>query len=643
MAEEVVLPQLRRMWWEMGVEARGEAGITKVAKALPVMVMAAMRLAWRADRFGTGATVVLTIFSGVLATVGLLTTQQVLIEVFGSGPTGDRLASALPALVLLAAVTGLRAALGITVGWVQTGLEPKVVQSAQRQLFEVTTQVEVSAFDEESFADEMERATGRGTDSTMGLVEATLNLMAGLIGIVAVVVALAVLHPLLLVVTVAAMVPTAWAAMHAGQQQYRAYLASSVRRRRLWILNRLMADRRPAVELRAYGLRGFLLHQFDVVMGAETRHQLRLAKKVTVTNTIGSAIGGVAALGVYAVLAWLLVSGRMPLAAGATAIVALQSARHSLSLASFQVDALYSEGRHFRDFETFLKRAHTRVADVQGSRDLQALRSLAVNNVTLAYPDREAAAVAGVSLTLLAGQTIALVGENGSGKTTLAALMCGLRRPDSGSVTWNGEDVSTLDLDLLRKRIAVITQEHHHWPFTATVNIRLGDTARDAGPEPIEEAARRAAAHEMIMELPRGYDTLLDRTFEGGQDLSGGQWQRLIAARGFFRDADLLIMDEPSSALDAKAEDQLFSVVRERRGKATTILITHRLANVRHADRIYVMDRGRLIAEGNHDDLMAHADPTYRDLFELQAAGYTQEGSLGIPMPGAARPAGQDR
>ena len=128
----------------------------------------------------------------------------------------------------------------------------------------------------------------------------------------------------------------------------------------------------------------------------------------------------------------------------------------------------------------------------------------------------------------------------------------------------------------------------------------------------------------MIMELPRGYDTLLDRTFEGGQDLSGGQWQRLIAARGFFRDADLLIMDEPSSALDAKAEDQLFSVVRERRGQATTILITHRLANVRHADRIYVMERGRLIAEGNHDDLMAHADPTYRDLFELQAAGYAQ-------------------
>jgi ATP-binding cassette subfamily B protein len=180
--------------------------------------------------------------------------------------------------------------------------------------------------------------------------------------------------------------------------------------------------------------------------------------------------------------------------------------------------------------------------------------------------------VAEVSLTLHAGQTIALVGENGSGKTTLAALLCGLRRPDSGRVFWNGTDLSTLDINLLRARIAVITQEHHHWPFTATVNIRLGDTDRDAGPESIERAARRAAAHDMIVELPRGNDTLLDRTFEGGQ--------------------------------------------------ATTILITHRLANVRHADRIYVMERGRLIADGTHDELMEHADPTYRELFELQAAGY---------------------
>jgi ATP-binding cassette subfamily B protein len=497
-----------------------------------------------------------------------------------------------------------------------------VVQAAQRQLFEVTTNVDVSAFDEESFADEMERATGRGTDATMGLVESTLNLLAGLIGIVAVAVALGLLHPLLIVVTVSAMIPTGWAAMHAGQQQYRAYLASSIRRRRLWILARLMADRRPAVELRAYGLRAFLLHQFDVVMGAETRHQLRLAKKVTMTNTIGSMIGGVAALGVYAVLAWLLVSGRIPLAAGATAIVALQSARHSLALASYQVDALYSEGRHFRDFETFLIRAETRVTTAQGRTAPGQLRRLELDRVTLAYPERDQPAVSEVSLTLYEGQTIALVGENGSGKTTLAALLCGLRRPDSGRVLWNGEDVSALDIELFRGRIAVITQDHHRWPFTATVNIRLGDTARDAGPEHIEAAARRAAAHDMIVELPRGYDTLLDRTFEGGQDLSGGQWQRLIAARGFFREADLLIMDEPSSALDAKAEDQLFSVVRERRGRLTTILITHRLANVRHADRIYVMEKGRLIAEGTHDELMDHAEPTYRELFELQAAGY---------------------
>jgi len=183
--------------------------------------------------------------------------------------------------------------------------------------------------------------------------------------------------------------------------------------------------------------------------------------------------------------------------------------------------------------------------------------------------------------------------------------------------------VDEIDKVDLRSRIAVVSQEHLKWPFTASTNISLGDADVPPEQERIESAARRAVAHDMIRELPKGYDTLLDRTFAEGQDLSGGQWQRISAARGFLRDAELLIMDEPSSALDPRAEDALFQAIRGRQGQRTTILITHRLANVRHADRIFVLHEGRLTEQGRHEELIA-AGGRYAELFTLQASGYLE-------------------
>jgi len=249
------------------------------------------------------------------------------------------------------------------------------------------------------------------------------------------------------------------------------------------------------------------------------------------------------------------------------------------------------------------------------------LRELGVHQVTLQYPDRDRPAVDEVSLTIRAGETVALVGENGSGKSTLAAMIAGLRAPTGGTISWNGEPYAAWAADGLRAHIAVAVQEHHKWPFSASTNIAMGDIDSTADPARISSAAAMAAAHEMIEELPHGYDTLLDRTFKDGQDLSGGQWQRITAARGFYRDAPLLIMDEPSSALDPRAEDALFQALRGRQGRHTTILITHRLANVIHADRIYVLDRGAVVDSGPHADLIERGG-LYADLFRLQAAGY---------------------
>lgn len=621
---DVVLPELREMWWETGVRARAQAGLFAVFAELPRLVWAALVVSWRADRLRTSVVAVATVGAGVMSAFGLLAAQRVLVELFAGGPTADKVTAALPALAALAAVTALRAGMATAMGYAQNGLTPKVDREVERGLFEVTTAVRLEAFDADAFADDMERAS-RGADSTTGLVQASMNLLAGLAGVLAVAVAVVVIHPLLLLALLTATVPNGWASLRAGHLRYQTYAAGSVRRRRLWLLHRLMAERNSAPELRSYGLRGFLLDQYDRVMGVETSIQLALARRVTTTTTVGAMIGGIATAAVYVLLGLLLIDGQIPLAAAATCVIAIQSGQRSLAVVTFQIDRVYTEGQHFRDYTGFMTRAAdylppTATPDPRTASTDQ-LCEVAVDAVGLRYPDRDSPAVNDVTLTITAGQTVAFVGENGSGKSTLATMIATLRTPTAGTIRYNGQTAADWDPDTLRARIAVVTQEYHKWPFTAATNIAIGDIITTPGQERIEAAAARAVAHDMISELPHGYETLLDRTFAGGQDLSGGQWQRITAARGFLRDADLLIMDEPSSALDPRAEDALFQTIRDRQGRGITILITHRLANVRHADRIYVLHHGRLVETGTHDQLMATGG-RYAELFTLQAAGY---------------------
>ncbi|GIE80646.1 multidrug ABC transporter permease [Actinoplanes philippinensis] len=617
---DAVLPELRPSWWETGVRARAESGMLGLFTELPGLIAKAVRVAWRADRMRTVLVTVATAGSGAMAAFGLIATQRVLIELFAGGPTPDRVRAAMPALVWLAAAAAVRGALGMLTGYALNGLTPRVHLLVERELFEHTTAVDLKAFDDDTFAEGMERAT-RGTEAAIELVQNTMNLFAGLVSLIAVTVAVITVHPLLLLALLVATVPTGYAALRAGHVRFQSYLASSTRRRRQWVLQRLMAERDSAAELRTYGLRGFLLGLYDRVMGAQIAAELRVAQRVTTTTSVGAAIGGLALTGVYVLLGALLLNGRIPLAAAATCVIAVQAAQRSLAQVTFQIDRVYASGQFFNEYVRFLTAAAGHLPEARTAPAPEPLRTLAVEHVCLSYPDRDRPALDDVTLGIRAGETIALVGENGSGKSTLAAIIAGLRAPTSGTIHWNGRPYPEWDSAGLLAHIAVALQDHNRWPFSAATNIAMGDVDAPADPRRIEAAAVRAAAHQMIEDLPHGYDTLLDRTFKDGQDLSGGQWQRITAARAFLRDAPLLIMDEPSSALDPRAEEALFRALRGRQGTHTTILITHRLANITHADQIFVLDRGALVESGTHHELMA-ADGLYAQLFTMQAAGY---------------------
>jgi ABC-type multidrug transport system fused ATPase/permease subunit len=229
-----------------------------------------------------------------------------------------------------------------------------------------------------------------------------------------------------------------------------------------------------------------------------------------------------------------------------------------------------------------------------------------------------------VTLHIERGQIVALVGENGSGKSTLAKLIAGLYHPDTGTVRWDDVDLSTVDPRHAWDRVALLLQDFVHWPLTAGQNITIGRHDHPRPDTALPAAAHAAGADELIAELPRGYHTFLSRVFTGGHEISGGQWQRLAAARAFYRDTPLLICDEPTAALDARAEHALYTRLRTLAAGRTVILITHRLASVRHADHIWVLHHGRVEDHGTHDQLLARGG-RYAELFTLQAAAYAAD------------------
>jgi ATP-binding cassette subfamily B protein len=626
------LPELEDVAWYAHAEEAERASFWRMARRLPKLVAQAARTAWAASPALTIAALVLNLAAGVATTTALLAVTDVSTELFETGPSWDRVLAASPSLVLLAAATAGQAALGIGSGWVQQRLEPLIANRIEFEFYKSTTDVPRAAYDDDDFADLLHAARDRGIRAVTDLVTNTVDLLTALVTVAAVAAALIVIHAALLPLLFAAALPAGWAAVKSARLMYQSNRARVSRRRRLWMIEMLLADRYGADDIRLHEAARWLRGQHQAMVNAETQSDFEVIDRQTVTRAVGQGASGIATAGVYCVLLWMLATGAVPLAVAAAAVLALQRGSGATANLLVAVNEIYDSGLYASDYEEYQARAASAIAaqphlavpaPVAEERTLLPVPEVVtVDDVSFRYPGKDTDALTGVSLTIRKGETIALVGENGSGKTTLAKLLAGLYAPTSGRILFDGVDIHQIDPARWRTHVSVIAQQVMRQPFTAEMSIRLGRADLPPDQSRIERAAKDAGAFQMIMDFDHRWQQLLDRMFKEGTDLSGGQWQRLASARGLYRDEGaLLIADEPSAALDAKAEAALFDTLRARSGTATTVIISHRLQGVVHADQIAVLEDGKLVELGPHRALLA-ADGAYAELWGFQARSY---------------------
>ncbi|MFI6246089.1 ABC transporter ATP-binding protein [Streptomyces sp. NPDC051016] len=613
------------MGWNQHRNAFLELDFRAMMTRLPGMLASSLRLARQADARAARTVLAAQVGVGVAQAVSLLAVNSVLGRLIGTGTIEERLRSAAPALVIMAAVMFVAALLRAASTYATGRLEPKVERVATEQYLERAAAVELSAIEDHAFHKLLDTAQ-YGASSARRMISYGTRVVNALISLAAAAGVLTVLHPALLPLLITMTIPSAWGALTNARRHYESFHIWVQHARAGRLIGNLLTEPEAAPEIRVHGVGPFLLRHFRSMAETAEEEQARLARLAARTGLIAAAWTGLATVATYATLGALLLSGAMALSVAGTAVIAIRTGSSSLNTLVLEINSLHEEALFVGDLERLYVEAAEREIPLGGDPLPDDPREIRFENVTFTYPgDSTRPALDDVSLTLPLGRIVALVGENGSGKTTLVKLLAGLYQPDRGHIRWDGVDAAKADRHRLAERIAMVAQDFKRWPFTAKVNVAVGRSSAPLTEERLEKSVAEAGAQEVVEDLPRGLDTLLARNFSGGHELSGGQWQRLGIARAAYRRGHILIVDEPTAALDARAELEVFEKIRALAGSGqSVVLITHRLASVRHADLVHVLDQGRVVESGTPDELLA-AGGVYAELYALQAGQFTAE------------------
>ncbi len=601
------------------ITSRGFFGVFRYSRR-------AMELVWATNGRLTVALAVLTLVAGVLpaamAYVGALIIDAVLAATKIAQDTGVISMTRVFTLVaiealIIAIIAGAQRGISLC----KALLRAQLGQRVNVMILEKAITLELAQFEDSEFYDKLTRARREASSRPLSLVNRTFGLGQNVISLISYGVLLVQFSPWAVLILVLAGLPAFVAETRFSGEAFTLFRWRSPETRMQIYLETVIAREDNVKEVKLFGLGPLLLQRYRDIFGRLYKADRALAIRRDGWGFVLGLIGTVALYGAYAWITIAAVASRITLGQMTMYLMLFRQGQSAVSAILSAIGGMYEDNLYLSTLYEYLE---TPVANSEADRKSgpQPNDGIRFEGVSFTYPGASLPALKDIDLHIQPGESLALVGENGSGKTTLIKLLTRLYKPDQGRILLDGLDLKDWDEETLRQRIGVIFQDFSRYQFLVGENIGVGDVRHFEEKQRWRDAADKGMADDFIEDLPSGYDTQLGKWFKDGQELSGGQWQKIALSRAFMRtDADILVLDEPTAAMDAGAEAKIFEHFRKLTQNRIAILISHRFSTVRMANQIIVIENGRVIERGTHDELMS-LDGHYARLFSLQAAGY---------------------
>jgi ATP-binding cassette, subfamily B, bacterial len=583
-------------------------------------------LVWTTHKGLTIALAALTALAGILpaavAYVGQLIVDTVVALMGQNRAGGDvEYARALWLVGLEGVLVATMAAAQRGIGFCQSLLRVLLSQRVHELILEKALTLSLAQFEDSEFYDKLNRARQEASVRPLSLVNRTFSLIQNAIVLISYAGLLFQFSLWAVAILIVAGLPSFFAEARFSGERFRAFQWRSPLRRMLLYLEIVLAREDHAKEVQLFNLGPNLMQRYKDIFRELYEEEKRLTVRRDGWGFVLGLLASVAYYGAYVWVALSTIAGAITLGQMTMYLMVFRQGQSAVSAMLGSIGGMYEDNLYLSNLYGFLEEPEL-ASSGRLTRGVRPGDGIVFEDVTFTYPGAAEPAIRHLSLTIAPGQSLALVGHNGSGKTTLVKLMAGLYSPDSGRISYQGTNIADWDPRALRDRIGVIFQDFMRYQLTVGENIGVGDvSAIDEAPR-WASAAERGQASAFIESLSEGYTTQLGRWFNRGQELSGGQWQRIALARAFMRErAEILVLDEPTSAMDAETEIQVFEHFRALTRDKIVILISHRFSTVRQADTIAVMEHGTILEQGSHAELLARKG-RYAQLFELQASAY---------------------